>query len=179
MSASVTIWVLSAVLLFWAVGAYNRLVRLRSLALEAFVPLDVQFGYYVALVQDSFSGADNDAAPPAQAGLMGAAIQFESSVKVARDDPLDVLVMRALETAHETLCTSWLRLRNEPPDLAGAPLPEALQHQWEHIATRADMARVDFNQRVQDYNAAIRQFPARVLAWLIGFKQAHQIRDSA
>jgi LemA protein len=179
MSGSVTVWVLAAVLLFWAVGAYNRLVHLRSLALEAFVPLDVQFGHYVALVQNSFSGANSDTAPPAQAGLMGAALQFESSMKVARDHPLDTLIMRALETAHETLCTSWLRLRNEPPDLAGAPVPEALQQQWEHIALRADIARVDFNQRVQDYNAAVRQFPARMLAGLIGFKLAHQIRDSA
>jgi LemA protein len=177
MSGSVTIWVLSAVVLFWGVGAYNRLVRLRSLAVEAFTALDAQFGHYVTLIQDSFSGASSDAAPPAQAGLMGAALQFESSMKVARDQPLDVQVMRALETAHGTLCASWLRLRNEPPDLAGAPLPEALHQQWEHISLRVDAARVEFNRRVHDYNSATRQFPARMLAWLIGFKLAHQIRD--
>jgi hypothetical protein len=28
---------------------------------------------------------------------------------------------------------------------------------------------------VQAYNRAIRQFPARVLAWLFGFKAAHEI----
>lgn len=175
MSGSVAIWIIWAVLLFWAVGAYNRLVRLRSQAIAAFAPLDAQFCHYVALVKNSFASVNSDGGPAAQAGLVGAVLQLESSMKMARAHPLDVLAMRALETAHEALCASWARLRNEPPDLAGARLPEALQLQWEHIALDAGYACVEFNRRVEDYNAAIRQFPARLLAWLVGFRPAHMI----
>lgn len=179
MSDSVTIWIIAAVLLFWAVGAYKRLVRLRSQAIAAFVPLDAQFAHYAALVHGSFASIHDGGGPAAQAGLVGAALQLESSMKVARAQPLDVPVMRALETAHEALCASWARVRNEPPDLAGAPLPEALQLQWEHIARDAGNARAEFNRRVRDYNAAIRQFPAGLLAGLFGFSPAHEIRDTA
>lgn len=179
MSDSVAIWIISAVLLFWAVGAYKRLVRLRSQAVAAFVPLDAQFAHYTALVQHCFASGHGDDGPAARAGLVGAALQLESSMKMARAQPLDVPVMRALETAHEALCASWARVRNEPPDLAGAPLPEALQLQWEHIARDALDARAEFNRRVRDYNAAIRQFPAGLLAGLFGFRPAHEIRDKA
>jgi LemA protein len=175
MSDSVAIWIISAVLVFWAVGAYNRLVRLRSLAIAAFAPLDAQFGHYVALVKNGFASFHGDDGPAARAGLVGAALQLETSLKEARAQPLDVLAMQALETAHEALCASWARVRNEPPDLAGAPLPEALQLQWEHIARDAGNAGVDFNCRVQDYNAAIRQFPAGLLARLFGFGPAHEL----
>jgi LemA protein len=54
-------------------------------------------------------------------------------------------------------------------------VPEALQLQWDHIALDAGNACVEFNRRVQDYNAAIEQFPARLLAWLFGFRPAHMI----
>jgi LemA protein len=173
--SSVAVWIISAVFLFWAVGAYKRLARLRSQAIAAFAPLDAQFAHYAALVLASFASVHGDDGPAARAGLVGAALQLESSMKVARVQPLDVLVMRALETAHEALCASWARVRNEPHDLAGDPLPEALQLQWEHIALNADNARSEFNRRVKDYNAAIRQFPAALLAGLLGFRPAHVI----
>jgi LemA protein len=178
MSDSVAIWIISAVLLFWVVGAYKRLVRLRSQASAAFAPLEAQFAHYAALVQNSFASVYHDDGPAARAGLVGAALQLEASLKEARAQPLDVQAIRALETAHEALCASWARVRNEPPDLAGAPLPDALQLQWEHIARDAGNARAEFNRRVRDYNAAIRQFPAGLLAWLFGFRPAHLIRDS-
>ena len=175
MSDSVTVWALWAVMLFWAVGAHQRLVRMRAHAIAACALLDAQFGQYVALVKDNFSTAANDFSPPAQAGLVGAALQFESSMKVALAHPMDALAMRALQTAHETLHTSWIRVRNEPPDLAGDPLPEALQQQWEHISLNIGDARTEFNRRVREYNAAIQQFPARLLAWLFRFQLAYVI----
>jgi LemA protein len=175
MSGSVAVWVLWAVLLFWALGAYKRLVRLRAQAIAAFAPLDAQFGLHVALVKNSFSKADSDLAPAVEAGLVGAALQFESSMQVARAYPLDTLAMRALQTAYETLGTSWVRLRNSPPDLAGERLPEALQQQWEHLSLNTDTARAEFNQRVQDYNAAIGQFPARLLARIFRFRLAPKL----
>jgi LemA protein len=39
MSSSVVFWIVAAVLLFWTVGAYNRLMRLRADANAAFVKI--------------------------------------------------------------------------------------------------------------------------------------------
>lgn len=174
MNGSVIIWIAWAVVLFWAIGAYNRLVRLRSQAIAAFAALDDQFRHYVSLVQLSFPITPDDLVST-RAGLAAAAQQFESSLRAARAHPLDALAMRALETAYEALNASWLRLRNEPPDLAGPPLPETLQQQWAHITMVAEIAKTDFGRHVQIYNEAIVQFPARLLAWLFGFKPAHII----
>ena len=43
MPTSPVFWGLCALMLFWAVGAYNRLVRLRSAVVQAFGGLDAQF----------------------------------------------------------------------------------------------------------------------------------------
>lgn len=174
MSGSIIIWLAWAIALFWATGAYNRLVRLRAQAIGAFAELDAQFCSYVALVRHNF--ADNTAEGAAvYEGLLGAVTQFDGSLKAARGHPLDAMTMRALAAAHEVLSLSWARLRNEPGDLAGAPLPETLFAQWQQVALNVERTRAEFNQRVQAYNQAIRQFPARVLAWLFGFKAAHEI----
>lgn len=172
MSDSVIIWLAWALVLFWATGAYNRLVRLRSQAITAYAELDTQFSAYVTLVQNSFVAYASEGGCE---GLIGAASQFDGSLKAARAHPLDGMSMRALAAAHAVLERSWTRWHEEPADLAGAPLPEALLLQWQQITLNVERTRAEFNQRVLAYNRAIRQFPARLLAWLFGFKGAHEI----
>ena len=186
MSDSVLVWFAIAVLLFWAMGAYNRLMRLRSQGIGAFVTLEGLFNQYVQLVKTSIPQVEaghaaheanqgRDASAAAWAGLLAATEQFNASLKVAHVRPLNGATMSALRTAFETMCLSWSRLRDLPPDLAGPALPGALQQQWEQLAFQAEMARAEFNRRVVNYNQAIRQFPALMLAWLFGFKPAQPI----
>lgn len=186
MSASVTLGLLTAVLLFWAMGAYNRLMRLRSRAILGFMALEGLFDQYLLLVQancpDTKNEADahafvedRDPARDACAGLAAAAQQFAASLKVAHAKPLSRSRIRPLRTAYETLCLSWLRLRSLPPDLAGAVLPNGLQIKWDELTARAEAARAEFNRQVLDYNQAIDQFPALLLAWLFAFKPAEML----
>ncbi|MFZ9298429.1 MAG: LemA family protein [Hylemonella sp.] len=172
MSFTLTVGLLAAILLFWAVGAYNRLVRLRAAAIQAFAVLDEQFQVYVALVHNKLAtqGAE---ARPVLAGVIGACAQFETSLKAARHKPLDVLVMRTLEAAHAVFQAAWARLGSEPPDLAGAPLPDHLQLEWQHIGQQVQEARELFQARVLAYNAAIGLFPAQLLARLMRLQPAH------
>lgn len=160
-------------LLFWGVGAYNRLIRLRAMALAAFVPLHLHYEHFTLLVQSNFSSVINGEQIRTHAGLMGAVQQFEISLKAASTQPLESLVMRALETAHEVLQDAWVRVCSEPQDLAGASLPDTLRKQWEDIALQVRHDRMEFNQRIQDYNRGIQQFPANLLAWLFRLKQAY------
>ena len=182
MSLSAVMWGLLAMLVFWAVGAYNRLVRLRGRSLLAFAVVDKQFGLQAGLLAPPTHGQANPP-PPASAlssdeegqhnrwsGLVGAGRQLEASLKSARIRPLDADSLNALRTAHETLILSWARCRAEPPDLAGSPLPDDLSMKWDQLMVKTDMARADFNQIVADYNAAISQIPACLLASLFDFK---------
>lgn len=175
MGGSITVWVLLALMLFWAVGAYQRLLRLRVQTQEAFAPLGAAFGQLVVLVQDSFSHTVDPQAPSAHAGLVGATLQFELSLTAARSKPMDRLVMQALDTAYEALSTCWVRVQQEPPDLAGAIVPDDLQQQWVQLTLQVDSARFEFNQRVLDYNRAIEQFPAYLLARMLRLQPAQSI----
>lgn len=186
MSDSVMVWFAIAVLLFWSMGAYNRLIRLRSQGIAAFAALDGLFNQYLIMVKTHFpdGGAAHspgnaapvqDDASTAWAALAAAADQFNASLKVARTRPLHGPTMGALSTALQALYLSWSRLRDLPSDLAGAALPATFQSQWEHVALQAGIARAEFNRMVTNYNEAINQFPALLLAWLFGFKPAQPL----
>jgi LemA protein len=186
MKDSVVFWFAVAVLLFWAMGAYNRLMRLRSRGIVAFATLEGLFNQFLSMVKTNYpaTGASpdlhpvdqgNDALFVAWTALAAAADQFKASLKVAHSQPLNGPTMSALRTAFETLCLSWLRLRNLPPDLVGAAVPETLQSQWELVAVQVEMARNEFNSAVTNYNEATNQFPALLLARVFGFKPAQPL----
>lgn len=175
-------WGLLAMMVFWAIGAYNRLVRLRGRTLLAFAVVDKQFSLQAHLLAPPTPGPAHAPLPASAqlseqegqqnrwSGLIGAGRQLEASLKSARMRPLDADSLDALRTAHETLILSWARCREEPPDLAGSALPDDLSMKWDQLLIQTDMARADFNQIVADYNAAISQIPACLLASLFDFK---------
>lgn len=191
MSNSVMVWIAIAVLLFWSMGAYNRLMRLRSQGILAFAALEALLSQLVVTVKanlpEAAVAADVPSDLPAHdasaafsaacGGLVAAAEQFNVSLKVAHARPLNGPTTSALKTAFETLCLSWSRLLALSADLAGPALPVTLQLQlqWEQIAVQVEVARTEFNRRVENYNEAISQFPALLLAWVFGFKPAQPI----
>ena len=165
-------------LLFWSVGAYNRLVRLRSLALQSFAALAGPMQRYAEIVQSCTVATANpaDTAPQAPAhmwaGLHGAQAQFSASLAVARARPLDGAAINALAAAHTVLQMAWLRLSSESEGSDALLLPETAQTQWSEVRQQIRPAAQAFAIAVHSYNTAIAQFPALLLAWLFGFRTA-------
>lgn len=178
-STSLLSWIALAVLLFWAVGAYNRLVRLRGEAAAAFGELDAELGRQVDLV-DGLIGAEqppeslfDGAQPSFWGGLEGAAAQLRATLAAARARPLDRERMEALATAQQVLAAAWERAeRDDVHDLAGPRLPETLTGTRAQITMQCIAAAERFSRAVGQYNAAIRQFPAVLIAWLFSFRPA-------
>jgi hypothetical protein len=105
------------------------------------------------------------------AGLQGASTQFDVALRVVRRQPLDPEAVEALRTAQETLQVWWDRLVQEcrdQPDQA----PASWQMAWMDNRRQTAEAADTFNQAVLAHNAAIRQFPALVLARLFSFRSA-------
>ncbi len=182
MNYPIAAWLALGVALFWSVGAYNRLVRLRSAALAAFQVLGEALAAYVVLVNDCFmpsSGALpvpttqtlDGAAAATWVGLQAASTQFDASLQVARRQPLDAAGMAALQTALAVLQAAW---RRAPSGFVERPLalPAALQAQWSERDQQVAHARAAFNRAVLAYNAAIAQFPAVLMARLFAFREA-------
>lgn len=180
MTHSVIAWTIAAVLLFWTVGAYNRLMRLRAEAKSAFDAVDAEITRQIDLVRRELPGPEATQPAPLDgeplsfwAGLHAAASQFAALLVAVRSKPLDPEGMDALGAAQNVLVTAWERaVREDAHDMAGPRLPESVLTRREQLALQTHGATEQFNQAVARYNQAIRQFPAVLLAWLFGFKPA-------
>jgi LemA protein len=178
MDTSLLSWVAAAVLLFWSVGAYNRLVRLRGEAVGAFALLDAELMRQVRLVQDLTQAGDDGPAsifegsePSFWSGLQGAASQLEASLADARQRPLDPQRIAALGAAQAVLADAWERAeRDDAHDLAGSRLPDTLIVNRAQITLQCIAAAGRFSRGIDEYNQGIAQFPALLLAMLFGFK---------
>lgn len=177
MSGSLYAWIAVAVLLFWAVGAYNRLVRLRADARAAFGQLDAQLQQEVRLIESLLADDPPDSMFPGQGqssfweALRGAALQLSASLAAARLRPFDRRRIEALAAASGVLAQAWQRIeREDTHDLAGPRLPETLSTTRAQLLAQVQAANEQFNAAIGHYNAAIHQFPARLLAWIFGFK---------
>lgn len=176
-------WVATAVLLFWSVGAYNRLVRLRSDANAAFAALEAELARQAALVdaclapEDSHPASQFEGGSAFWGGLEGAAAQFRASLAAARLRPLEPERIAALGAAQDVLQMAWERAeRDDAHDLAGPRLPEDVTSERAQLVRQTQVAIGQFNQAVAHYNEAIDQFPAVLLAWLFGFKPGRGLR---
>lgn len=177
MSSSLALWIGAALLLFWSVGAYNRLVRLRSDANAAFGSLESELGKQIALVHSCLPQAEGQAAAWLDGqssfwgGLQGAAAQLAASMAAARSKPLEPEGIAALRSAHAVLAMAWQRVeREESHDLAGPRLPDTVTMRRAQLAGQVQAAIDQFNLAVSAYNAAIGQFPALLVSWLFGFR---------
>ncbi|MFT4266943.1 MAG: lema family protein [Xenophilus sp.] len=186
---SLLAWAGLAVLLFWFVGAHNRLVRLRSAALKAYGALDAQMARQVDFVQAALAApATGGPGGTAEAALRAASAQLSTVMGSARLRPLDPLAMAALGTALRVLMTAWQRMHpdqepisfeadgtlsrpmplEQPPSAAGIAAPLA----WPEPSALAEITRAQFNAAVAQYNHATGQFPAVLVAWALRMRRA-------
>ena len=176
---SLAYWIGCALLLFWFVGAYNRMVRLRSVALQAYATLDAALGRQIEFVQVN--------APVGAESLLAATMQLTTLLAATRLRPLDPERIDALGTALNVMLSAWQRLHpddvvsfdaegtlSRPAPLKGA---EEASHPsrfiaWPEPSAAAEIARGQFNAAVAQYNAATRQFPAMLIAWIMRLRVA-------
>ena len=183
MTSSVLTWSIAALLLFWAVGAYNRLMRLRADANSAFAAVEAEIARQVELVRTQLPGPDATQPAPLEAdsgsfwgGLHAAANQLAATLASARAKPLDPANIAALSAAQDVMRAAWERTeRDDAHDLAGPQLPDTVLLRRAHLLLQAHAVTESFNQAVTRYNDAIQQFPALVLAWLFGFRPARSL----
>ena len=186
MNSSLVYWIVAAIAVFWGVGAYNRLMRLRAEANASFGALEAELAKELALVRDCIPPEEDQQASQFQGGsafwtgLQGASAQLAASLNAARSRPLDGERIAALGAAQEVLRMAWERaVRDDAHDLAGSRLPEDLSDQREALVRMTHAATERFNQAVANYNRAIAQFPAILLAWLFNFQPGRGLRARA
>jgi hypothetical protein len=191
---SLPIWIAGALVLFWFVGAYNRLVRLRSAALQAYTALDAALVRQLEFVRAR--AATSEAPTPwdlsSADSLQAAADQLGTLLAATRLRPLNPPGIAALGTAMHVLLAAWRHLHpdavvsfeadgtlSRPAPLnarKGPSAAESVPLAWPEPSAAAEIARNQFNLAVAHYNAAIAQFPALFVAWIMQLRRAAALR---
>jgi LemA protein len=170
----------AALLFFWGVGAYNRLMSLRNAIGEAFVQLDAHLkdrgeacDKLLAAVAPRLPSeqATFDALASAQAESKAAA--QASRAKPWAPDPVGSLAVAS--ALHAAALTRLMSLLDHQAELRSETEVDALVSELKLIERQRAFARQVFNQAVSQYNEALQQFPTRVLANLYGFGEARSL----
>lgn len=172
-------WLAGAlVFALWVLGAYNRLVSLRTAIGQAWArveePLRLREHDAAALVQrlrpqlaDGYATLD---------AVVATQAQLHADLTALRGRPLQQRAALASLVAHDIACADALA------SLHAAVLADpVLQSDAQLAATLAEFGRLDarladarerFNDSGQTYDRAIAQFPTRLVVPLFGFRRA-------
>ncbi|WP_165349676.1 LemA family protein [Methylibium sp. Pch-M] len=189
MSTTRTVLVaLLALLLFWGVGAYNRLVRLRSAVGASWVPIDAQLRRRQALAFELTELLASDEARPAMGDAVGTAMlqtvmaatrQAQAAADHAQGRPTSAGAIQSLGLAEQVLEGALRPLRV----LVETRVDRFdMQATLERVVTLlSDLQETDaqiaftrrvFKDAVSDFNAAVHELPTRLIASLFGFRPA-------
>ena len=165
---------LLAMLVFWAVGAYNRLVRLKNIIANAFGQIDVQLKRRYDLIPNLVEAAKKylQHEQATLEAVISARNQARSASDTVRSRPGKADAVIALAAAEQTLDSSLGRLfalTEAYPDLKADQTIRELSEELTSTENKVGFARQAYNDAVLDYNNAQGQFPALLVARLFGF----------
>jgi len=174
------LWGLGAVLLFWCIGAYNRVMLLRNEIARAFAQLDDaltrRFAHGELLLERL-----RERLPSEQASLdalAAAQAEAKSATQAVRARPhaAEPVAQLAIASAvHGAALTRLVSLVEHHAELSADPDLGGAVDELKMIERQRAFSRQVFNQAVDAYNLAIRQFPTRVLMSFVGFTEARSL----
>ena len=163
-----------AVLIFWSVGAYNRLVRLKNIIANAFGQIDVQLKRRYDLIPNLVEAAKKYLSHERETleAVITARNQAKSASDTARSRPTNALAVTTLAVAEQALSSSLgqlFALNEAYPELKADATIRELSEELTSTENKVGFARQAFNDAVLDYNNAQGQFPAVLVARLFSF----------
>ncbi len=170
-----------AVLIFWAVGAYNRLVRLKNTIANAFGQIDVQLKRRYDLIPNLVEAAKKYLSHERETleAVITARNQAKSASDNARSRPANALAVTTLAVAEQALSSSLgqlFALNEAYPELKADQTIRELSEELTSTENKVTFARQAFNDAVLDYNNAQGQFPAVLVASLFSFAPAAMLQ---
>jgi LemA protein len=152
-----------ALIAFVLIGIYNRLVALRQETNQAFADIDVQLNQRRDLIPNLVETVKGYATH--ERGTLQAVTDARAAASSARTVDEKVQAENALTGALRQL----FAVAEAYPDLKANSNFLSLQDALSDVENRLAAARRFFNNAVADYNGAIQQFPAVLVAGPFGF----------
>ena len=176
-------WIVLAVLIFWGVGAYNRLVRLRNVIGNSFAQIDVQLKRRYDLIPNLVEVARKYAAHERETleAVTAARNQAKAAADVARSRPAAAGAVTSLAMAEQVLggaMTKLMALVEAYPELKADQSLRELAEELTSTENKVAFSRQLFNDATLDYNTAAQQFPTSLMANLFGFREAAMLQST-
>jgi LemA protein len=169
--------VVAALLVLFGIGIYNTLVTLRNRYKNAFSQIDVQLKRRYDLIPNLVEVAKGYMAH--ERGTLEAVINARNQAITAQQraaaNPGDPAAMNSLGAAEAQVSGTLGRLfalAESYPELKANQNMLALQEELTSTENKVAFARQAFNDAVMSYNTQREQFPAVLLAGLLGFAPA-------
>jgi LemA protein len=177
MTLAIILVVVIIFIIVWAVGIFNRLVKLRNRFKNAFAQIDVQLKRRYDLIPNLVETAKGYLKHERETleAVINARNQAASAGKTAADNPGDPDAMKGLMGA-ETLLTGALgrffALAEAYPDLKANQNMMQLSEELTSTENKVSFARQAYNDAVMNYNIRRETFPDMIIANATGFKAA-------
>jgi LemA protein len=177
----IIVLVIIAVVVFWAVGAYNRLVSLRNKFKNAFAQIDVQLKRRYDLIPNLVETAKGYMKHERE--TLEAVIKARNTAVTANAaaaaDPGSATAIQGLMAAEGALSGALgklFALAEAYPDLKANANMMQLSEELTGTENKIAFARQAFNDAVMTFNTAVEQFPSNVIASFFAFKQAELLQ---
>ena len=181
MFAMLILLAILALLVFWAIGVYNRLVSLRNRFKNAFSQIDVQLKRRYDLIPNLVEAAKGYLAHERQTleaviAARGAALTASQRAAAAPGDPA---AMQGLSQAEGVLGGALGRLLavfEAYPDLKANQNILQVQEELTSTENKVGFARQAYNDSVMEYNTKRESFPDNIFAGMFAFKEAELLQ---
>jgi LemA protein len=181
MIAGIVFLAIILLLVFWAVGAYNRLVSLRNQFKNAFAQIDVQLKRRYDLIPNLVETAKGYMKHERETleAVIAARNQAVSANAKASSNPADAQAVQQMGAAEGALSSSLgklFALSEAYPDLKANENMMQLTEELTGTENRIAFSRQAYNDSVMQYNTSIEQFPGSVIANMFAFRSAELLQ---
>lgn len=181
-------WLLLALAVFWAMGAYKRLMRLRAACRKAFVPVEDSLRHLLSMLRE-FAESEcsaGEAAQHARAALQPTADLLEMALLQAKAQPLQAESIAGLDSSWRSTQVAWQAYVQVQESAIAAQGGESADsalspwsRRWQQLVMVQQHNSHQFNTAVTAYNQALTQLPASLLAKLLGLQPARAFQKDA
>ncbi|MBC3885774.1 LemA family protein [Undibacterium griseum] len=175
MIAMIILLVVIALIVFWVIGVYNRLVSLRNRFRNGFSQIDVQLKRRYDLIPNLVEVAKGymkheRETLEAVISARNQAVTANSNAGSAQADAASVQQLAAAEGTLNASLGRLFALSEAYPDLKANQNMIQLTEELTATENKIAFARQAYNDSVMQYNIGIEQFPGSMIANTFGFK---------
>lgn len=180
-TSTIVVLVLLVAVVFWAIGIYNQLVRLKNIIANAFGQIDVQLKRRYDLIPNLVEAAKKYMLHEQSTleAVISARNQASRASDTVRSNPGKPEALVALAVAEQSLSGSLGRLfalAEAYPELKADQTIRDLSEELTSTENKVGFSRQSYNDSVLDYNNAQAQFPNFLVARMFNFQPSAVLR---